>query len=192
MNTQRSTAVPNDDVVEVLIRQHGLIHDLFDEVRATEAGARREAFGRLVRMLAVHETAEEMVVHPFARTAVPGGNDVVDDRLAEEESSKQLLSRLEQLDPEDPGFLLLLDELRLDVLAHARAEERYEFTKLKDEVDAATRRRLATALKAAEAIAPTHPHPGVNTAPANLVAGPVAAVMDRVRDVMRRATSDAV
>lgn len=33
MNEQRSTAVPDDDVVEVLIRQHGLIHDLFDEVR---------------------------------------------------------------------------------------------------------------------------------------------------------------
>jgi hemerythrin superfamily protein len=190
MEDRRPAEAPDDeDVVELLIRQHGMIHDLFDEVRAAPADARREPFERLVRMLAVHEVAEEIVVHPLARTAVPGGDEVVADRLAEEDASKRLLSRLEQLDPDDPGFLPALDELRLAVLAHARAEERYEFLKLADEVDATTRGQLGKAVKAAEAVAPTHPHPGVDTAAENLVAGPVAAVMDRVRDAMRRATS---
>jgi hypothetical protein len=53
MNNQRPSALPDDDVVELLIHQHGLIHNLFDEVRAAEAGTRREAFDRLVRMLAL-------------------------------------------------------------------------------------------------------------------------------------------
>jgi hemerythrin superfamily protein len=181
-------AAPDDDVVEVLMQQHGVIHELFDEVRATGS---EEALSRLVRMLAVHETAEEMIVHPLARTTLPGGPGVVDARLAEEKSAKEVLSRLETLGPADPGFLLLLDELRLAVLTHARAEERYEFVKLREATDASTRARLATVLKAAEAVAPTHPHPNIKTPAENLVAGPVAAVVDRVRDAMRRATSDA-
>ncbi|HET6257120.1 MAG TPA: hemerythrin domain-containing protein [Pseudonocardia sp.] len=56
--------------MELLLHQHGQIHDLFAEVRASEADARRHVFGRLVRLLAMHETAEEMIVHPVARTVL--------------------------------------------------------------------------------------------------------------------------
>ncbi|WP_206281555.1 hemerythrin domain-containing protein, partial [Streptomyces prasinopilosus] len=72
----------DDDVVSLLMRQHGDIRNLFDEVEATGGEERRNAFRRLVRLLAVHETAEEEVVHPFARRALPGGEQVVEDRLA--------------------------------------------------------------------------------------------------------------
>lgn len=61
------------DLVALLVRQHGDIRNLFDEVEASTGEARRDAFRRLVRLLAVHETAEEEVVHPFARRALPGG-----------------------------------------------------------------------------------------------------------------------
>ncbi|MGH3685517.1 MAG: hypothetical protein ACRDRU_20850 [Pseudonocardiaceae bacterium] len=54
-------------------------------------------------MLAVHETAEEEVVHPAARRVLAGGNDgLVDDRLAEENEAKQLLSQLEGLQAGEP------------------------------------------------------------------------------------------
>jgi hypothetical protein len=115
---------------------------------------------------------------------------VVDDRMAEEEPAKEMLSRLESLGPDDPDFLPLLEQLRLAVLAHARAEERYEFIKLREVMDAATLAQLARAVKAAEAVAPTHPHPGIDTTTENLVAGPAAAAVDRVRDAVRRALSD--
>jgi hypothetical protein len=36
-------------------------------------------------------------------------------------------------------------------------------------------------------MAPTHPHPGVESATANLALGPVAALMDRTKDVVRKA-----
>ena len=57
----------DDDVVALLMRQHGDIRNLFDEVEAATGEERRDAFRRLVRLLAAHETAEEEVVHPFAR-----------------------------------------------------------------------------------------------------------------------------
>jgi len=36
-------------------------------------------------------------------------------------------------------------------------------------------------------MAPTHPHPGVETAIQNLLAGPIAAVADPTRDIVRKA-----
>ncbi|MHA6795578.1 hemerythrin domain-containing protein [Pseudonocardia bannensis] len=185
MDDQRTAATPDEDVVELLLHRHGEIRNLFDEVRTTEGDARREAFGRLVRLLAVHETAEEELVHPLARTTVPGGEGVVADRLAEERRAKEALAQLEELGPGEPRFLPLLDTLRRAVLEHARAEERYEFVKLAQETDPATRQSLAAAIRAAETVAPTRPHPGVESASA----GSMAAVVDRVRDAVRRASA---
>ncbi len=64
----------DDDVVALLMRQHGDIRNLFDEVEATTGEERRDAFHRLVRLLAVHETAEVEVVHPFARKGFPAAS----------------------------------------------------------------------------------------------------------------------
>ena len=116
--------------------------------------ARREAFQRLVRLLAVHETAEEEIVHPYARRVLPGGVEVVDDRLEEERKAKELLQHMDEAGVDDPDFMTNLERLRLDVLAHARAEERYEFVQLRAHTSEAERRTMAAGVKAAEAMAP--------------------------------------
>lgn len=175
------------DVVALLTRQHGDIRNLFDEVEAASGGERREAFRRLVRLLAVHETAEEEVVHPFARRGFPGGEQVVEDRLAEERAAKEALATLDGLDTDDPTFMPRLVKLRMDVQEHARAEERYEFTHIRRSTDVTNLAAMAKAVKAAEAMAPTRPHPGVESGGANMVLGPVAALMDRTRDAVRKA-----
>jgi hypothetical protein len=43
---------------------------------------------------------------------------------------------------------------------------------------------MGRAAKLAEAIAPTRPHPGVESQVANLLAGPFAAMLDRARDAI--------
>ncbi|WP_225830724.1 hemerythrin domain-containing protein [Streptomyces sp. NK08204] len=175
------------DVVALLMRQHGDIRNLFDEVEAATGDERRAAFRRLVRLLAVHETAEEEVVHPFARRALPGGKSVVEDRLAEERAAKETLAALDDLDTDGPDFMAQLMKLRTDVQTHARAEERYEFTHIRRSTDVTNLAAMAKAVKAAEAIAPTRPHPGVESGAANVALGPVAALMDRAKDTVRRA-----
>jgi hemerythrin superfamily protein len=175
------------DVVALLMRQHGDIRNLFDEVEAATGDERREAFRRLVRLLAVHETAEEEVVHPFARRALPGGEQVVEDRLAEERAAKETLAALDDLDTDDPKFMPQLMKLRQDVQEHARAEERYEFTYIRRSIDVTELASMAKAVKAAEAMAPTRPHPGVESGAANMALGPVAALMDRTKDAVRKA-----
>ncbi|MFI0038169.1 hemerythrin domain-containing protein [Streptomyces mutabilis] len=177
----------DDDVVALLMRQHGDIRNLFDEVEATQGEERRDAFRRLVRLLAVHETAEEEVLHPFARKSFPGGEQVVKERLAEEKAAKETLAALDELDTDDPKFMPQLLKLRKDVQAHARAEERYEFTHIRRSADAIDLAAMAKAVKAAEAMAPTRPHPGVESGAKNMALGPVAALMDRTKDAVRRA-----
>ncbi|MCP3771210.1 MULTISPECIES: hemerythrin domain-containing protein [unclassified Streptomyces] len=177
----------DDDVVSLLMRQHGDIRNLFDEVEATGGEERRDAFRRLVRLLAVHETAEEEVVHPFARRALPGGEQVVKDRLAEEKAAKETLAALDDMDTDDPKFMPRLLKLRKDVQEHARAEERYEFTHIRRSTDATNLAAMAKAIKAAEAMAPTRPHPGAESGAANVALGPVAALMDRTKDAVRKA-----
>ncbi|MGA5515524.1 hemerythrin domain-containing protein [Streptomyces pseudogriseolus] len=177
----------DDDVVALLMRQHGDIRNLFDEVEATEGEERRDAFRRLVRLLAVHETAEEEVVHPFVRRSVAGGQDIVEDRLKEEREAKEMLADLDEMDPDGPDFLPRLITLRRKVQMHARAEERYEFIHIRRSTDVTDLAAMAKAVKAAEAMAPTRPHPGVESGARNVALGPVAALMDRTKDAVRKA-----
>ncbi|REE94722.1 hemerythrin domain-containing protein [Thermomonospora umbrina] len=182
----RPQTMTETDVIDLLVHQHAMIRDLFAEVLEHSGDARKESFQKLVRLLAVHETAEEEIVHPTARRSLPGGEGMVDDRLQEEREAKEMLAELDGMDVHDPRFMPGLDRLRLAVLTHARAEERYEFDRLRDEFSDAQRRAMARAVKAAEATAPTHPHPGTESATANLTVGPLAAMVDRVRDIIRK------
>ncbi len=140
-----------------------------------------------MRLLAVHETAEEEVVHPFVRRSVAGGQEIVEDRLKEEREAKEMLAVLDDMDPDGPDFLPKLIELRRDVQMHARAEERYEFIHIRRSTDVTDLAAMAKAIKAAEAMAPTRPHPGVESGAKNMALGPVAALMDRTKDTVRKA-----
>jgi hemerythrin superfamily protein len=174
-----------DDVVRFLTDQHNLIKDLFDEVLgASGTEAREEAFADLRQLLAVHETAEEMVLHPRARATLDGGDEIVDARLEEEHQAKQVLSQLEKMDGGSAEFIDALTEFRDLVLEHAAHEEAEEFGALQQELSAADLKRMVGAVQAAEAIAPTHPHAGVESAKANFALGPFASMLDRARDLI--------
>lgn len=174
-----------DDVIAFLVGQHHLINDMFDYVlSAPDDKARESAFGDLRQLLAVHETAEEMVVHPRARREIDGGDAIVDARLHEEHDAKVQLAKLEAMDISSREFLDALALFRESVIAHADREENQEFNQLQRELDADDLRRMATAVQAAEAIAPTRPHPGVESAKLNFAVGPFASMLDRARDAI--------
>jgi hemerythrin superfamily protein len=187
MTTTRAQVPATDDIVGLLREQHSRIRDLFDLTLRSSGRQREDAFRDLVRLLAVHETAEEEIVHPVARRSLPGGEGIVDDRLREERQAKEILAELDGMDTDDPSFTEKLDKLRIEVLTHARAEERYEFERLGDEFSDQQRKGMAAALQAAESSAPTRPHPGTESAAKNVLAGPPMAMVDRVRDLIRKA-----
>ncbi|NIH85142.1 hemerythrin domain-containing protein [Amycolatopsis granulosa] len=174
----------NKDVIALLEDQHQEIRRLFGEVERAKGDERRDAFRELVHLLSVHETAEEELVHPEVRRQ-EGGEQIVEARLGEEHRAKELLSTLDDMGPDAEGFDTLLIQLRDDVLAHAEHEERAEFPLLRRYCDASRLAAMADTVRAAEAVAPTRPHPGAESAAKNMLLGPPAALMDRARDAIR-------
>jgi hemerythrin superfamily protein len=168
-------------------RQHDQIRELFDAVEAAAPDERGEAFQPLVRLLAVHETAEEMVVYPAASMG-EAGREIVAERKIEEDRAKKALADLEQLDPASARFAERFAALRDEVLEHAEAEELDVFPLLTEVADAEQLKRMTRMLEAAEAMAPTHPHKAApESAVGNLLVGPFVALVDRVRDALRDA-----
>jgi hemerythrin superfamily protein len=174
-----------DEVIAFLKAQHNLIEDMFDQVlHASDPQAREKPFVQLRQLLAVHETAEEMVVHPRVRREVDAVDSIVNARLEEEHAAKEMLSKIEKIDITSQQFIDELTKLRDAVLDHALHEEKYEFPKLEQQLDADELKRLTSAVRAAEAIAPTRPHAGVESPMLNFAVGPFASMIDRARDLI--------
>jgi hemerythrin superfamily protein len=178
------TPVQEQDVIELLLSQHQRMKALFTRVRQSTGEAKQDAFHELTRLLAVHESAEEQVVHPAARD--DAGDDVVEARLEEENAAKRALAELYEMGVDAPGFDERFTAFEAAVLSHAQHEEQEEFPLVRMKTEPATLVRMAGAVRAAEAVAPTRPHPNAGENPvANLIAGPPLAIFDRTRDAVR-------
>ena len=128
---------------------------------ASDTKARETAFIELRQLLAVHETAEEMVVHPRVRHEATGGDEIVDARLEEEHEAKEMLSALEDMDIGSQEFIDELTVFRDAVHRPRRARGDRGVQQAGARTHAEDRGRMAKAVLAAEAIAPTRPHAGV-------------------------------
>lgn len=173
------------DVVELLMAQHNRIKQLLEEVQSAAPGVKREPFEDLVRLMAVHEAAEEEVVHPTSRRIFVDDR-IIDARLHEEDLAKQELAALYDLGVDHREFDQRFRNFADKVIEHAEMEEKEEFGQLLQQTSQSERAALATAVRVAEATAPTRPHPGTGeSALANVVVGPPMALFDRVRDAVR-------
>ena len=174
------------NVIDLLLDQHEQIKTLFAQLPLAFGQEKSDLFEDLVRLLAVHETAEEEVVHPTARRHIDDGDEIVDERLEEERQAKQALAELYDLGVDHPEFDARLEELATAVLEHATMEETSEFPALREAIGADQLRTMSGVLKAAQAVAPTRPHPMAGESPAaNVLLGPPVAVFDRVADAVR-------
>ncbi|PWI42973.1 hemerythrin domain-containing protein [Streptomyces sp. ICBB 8177] len=179
------TMPESNDVVLLLRKQHGQIRDLLDQVADGPADRRRESFERLTHLLVVHETAEQEIDHTYLRRSGGDGERVAARRTAEEDDATRALDALVAMDPDDAGFAERFRALRRDLLDHAAAEEDEEFPLLHDMAGPAALQAMAKATRAAEMLAPTRPHPGLDSVPKKAAAGPLAGLADRTRDAVR-------
>lgn len=185
IESERTAAaqLPDDDVVGVLLRQHARIRELFAEVANSQGDAKKAAFDDLRALLAVHETAEELIVRPVAKDTA--GQDEVDARNHEEAEATEVLKQLEKMDVHGPDFAERIARFEHAVSDHADSEEREEFPTLMDQCSQEQRQKMGQRLLRAESLAPTHPHPTAAGKPAALkMTGPFAAMVDKARDAM--------
>jgi hypothetical protein len=105
-------------------------------------------------------------------------------RRAKEKKAKQLLASLQKAGPHASGYLPALRTLRRAVLAHAAREEGDELPALRI-LSGSRRRLLDLEVRLAQAVAPTRPHPRLNSELENKLALPVPGPADRLRDIVR-------
>ena len=171
-----------DDVVRLLEEDHQLVKSRLEALAAAPADGRGELFWKLTNDLVRHEVAEEVVVYPAVRD-VPGGDAIADARISEQSEAEEKLAQMEKMDPASPEFAQEVAALKSAVLEHATAEEETAFAMLLGALAPDRRIELGQRYTKAKDAAPTHPHPHApDTPPGNVVMGPLAALVDRVRD----------
>lgn len=176
------------DVIDLLEHDHREVEEFFAEFdKATTAEDKRAIADKLIIELVRHSEAEEQAVYPVIAKKVEDGKDLVEHEIDEHSKAEKLMKQMEGLDADDPQLGVLMGELKTSILEHIREEEGEAFPKLreatsKDELD-----KLGTVVQALKKIVPTHPHPmAPDHPPFNALLGPGAALVDRVRDLLKR------
>jgi hemerythrin-like domain-containing protein len=182
-NRAKAALLPEGDVIRILLEQHARIRELFADVTTAEGDHKSQAFDELRALLAVHETAEEMVLRPVTEKA--GAESVAQARNQEEAEANEVLKELERMDVASADFDAKLASFEKSVDAHADKEESEEFPTILSSCDEAERVAMGKRLTRAESLAPTHPHPSTAGSPlAQKTVGPFASLVDRVRDAL--------
>ncbi len=182
---QKAAQLPEGDVIRFLLNQHAQVHDLFDEVQSSRGEQRQQAFEELRAKLAMHETAEEMVLRPVTEKIAADG--VADARNAEEQEANEVLKKLEGLDLDSPDFDRQFAEFKQSVDDHAESEENEEFPAVLESCDLDQRRSMGRRMEAVEKVAPTRPHPSTAGSPAKQwTVGPFASLIDRAKDAISK------
>lgn len=183
---QRAATLPVGDVVRKLLEQHAQIRELFQEVRACVGDERQLVFEELRGLLAVHETAEELIVRPVVRGLL--GDAEPAERDSEEAQAAKDLDALSKMDVNDSEFLVKLGALENAVSKHAEAEEKHEFDAIEQQCSSDQRETMGKYLDVALKLAPTRPHPSVaGHEKAVMAVGPIASLIDHTRDAIRDA-----
>lgn len=177
--------LPEGDVVAILLEQHARIKELFGQVKESSGDVRKSRFDELRALLAVHETAEEMIVRPVA--ADTAGKAEADARNEEEAEANKVLAQLEKMDVDSAEFASQLAEFEQSVLEHAQKEETEEFPAVRAGCPEDQLQKMGRRLLSVEKMAPTHPHPVAAGSPAaQWLTGPFASMVDRAKDALSK------
>lgn len=174
------------DVIKLLSQDHSEVDELFRRVHLSEKPESLDELTRqIVHDLSVHAAVEEQFVYPLIRFKVDGGSALADEAIGEHQEVKRLLADLENLDAGSAEHTKTLERVIDSVRHHVEEEEHDVFPALRASVSDDLRQSVGGVVEEAKGLVPTHPHPLVpGTATAQLVAGPWATAVDKVRDLL--------
>jgi hemerythrin superfamily protein len=176
------------DALALLKKDHQTVKRLFDRFEKNPSKAIADKF---LRELAIHSAVEEQLFYPAIRQAaekeeLEEADEKVLEALEEHHVAKWLLAEIEKLDDDDERFEAKCSVLIESVRHHIKEEEGPLFRFVRRLMPREQRQALAKAMQSAKKVAPTRPHPRApDQPPGNLLAGGVAAVMDKSREAMK-------
>ena len=176
------------DALALLKKDHQTVEKLFARF---EKKPSKEIADRFVRELSMHAAVEEQLFYPALRQLAEAedleeAEDEVLEALEEHHVAKWVLSEIEGLDKDDERFEAKCMVLIESVRHHVKEEEGelFRFARRLFKRDQLT--ELGKLMQKAKKIAPTHPHPRApDEPPGNVLAGGLAAILDRGRDAVK-------
>lgn len=146
------------DVIDLLTQDHRTIDELARQLEDSEQPADlRDLYLRLVEELAAHEAAEQLVVFPAVRAAIPEAETDAHARLGEHEEINELLAEMQTLAPAGMAFRKRASAVLLDLQRHFAVEEESLFPRLRTALPAERLVAMAAAAADAKANAPAFP-----------------------------------
>jgi Fe-S cluster biogenesis protein NfuA/hemerythrin superfamily protein len=119
------------DVIELLVQDHRLIGRLLEQLDEEQQPYElRLLYQRLVDLLSAHEAAEQQLVFPALRSALPAGEREAANRLAEHAEIDELLAELRAHAPAGAEFAKGVSALIIELQSHFRHEEESTFPRI--------------------------------------------------------------
>ena len=172
----------------VLVRQrrdHIELDRLLEELDGTTGRAQEDVLTRIDRLVFSHAFAEESVIWPAVRRALPDGEALTLAIEEEHQEVNELVAALEEGGLDDPQRPARLARLVQALQADVREEEDVLFPRLQEHLDVAELRRLGRRWDLVRRISPTRPHPTVSRRPpGNALSGLPLSLLDRTRDAV--------
>jgi hemerythrin superfamily protein len=191
-----STSIADQDVAQlggrssVLHRQrvdHARLDALMQQARESDGDAQQAVLQDICRLVFTHAFAEEAVLWPAARRALPDGGALTLQIEQEHQQVNELVTELERSRPGDPGREALLERVFAVLDEDVRDEEDLLLPRLQEALPPSALRRLGWAWEAVRRVAPTRAHPVVaRRPPGNALAALPLSVIDRTRDALDR------
>jgi hemerythrin superfamily protein len=188
----RSIAEQTDEELggpaSVLVRQkrdHVDLDRLLQELDGSAGEQQEEVLQRIFRLVFSHAFAEETVLWPVVRRALPDGEALTLRVEEEHQEVNELVSAIEAGGPDHPDrparLARLVEVLREDV----RDEEDVMFPRLQEAVSPEELRSLGRRWQVMRRISPTRAHPTVSRRPpGNALSGLPLSLLDRSRDTV--------
>ncbi|TQM26309.1 hemerythrin domain-containing protein [Nocardia bhagyanarayanae] len=150
-----------------------------------ELAARDHLATSLVIAASQHEAVEEQFFWPAVRRALPDGDELADRALAQEESGKRLLQRIDDSEVGTPDFEGALTEFIRALREHIEFEQNQVWPRFGQAQSPQELEGLGEKMATAKKTAPTRPHPATpSRSGAQKTAGLAAAVLDKARDLV--------
>lgn len=128
VRSEESSAM--DDPMLSLERDHHYIKQLFDRYLSTrDLRVKQQAGPQLCDALSMHSMLEESVFYPAMQEV---DQDLVDQCLDEHQEADQLVRQLQGMEPGDPDYDDMVQQLHEAIVAHISEEENQLFPAVRD------------------------------------------------------------
>ena len=178
------------DVVDLLSADHREFDRIFRELEQLmgrtgpeDLRRKRELVDEVTIGLVKHSVAEETQVYPKVEKKVD--KDEAEHAKHEHAEAEETMKRLERMDPDDARFDTEVRALIHEIRHHVEEEEGRMFTDLRATFSRDELVQMAEKVEGVKKLAPTRPHPMTpNDATVRTVVGPVASLLDHLRDAV--------